>query len=314
MHFRRGLIGTPATSIRALDGMNLEVREGEFFALVGQNGAGKSTAMYSFLGLIRPTSGRVRLMGGPPELGSAVFSGVAYLPEEPHYDLYMTVGEALRYYGSLYGRRIVDAEIASALERLGLEQFRDLRLSKCSKGMKQKLGIAQCLIHDVRVLFLDEPTRGLDPIVVMTVRDVLRDLHRRGVTVIMNTHVLSEVEMLATRVAIIERGRVIAEDSLEHLLRSEQALYQVAFVPNGSTPEYLLSAERRGEVLCGTIPAERLHDFMQFARDTGARLVECSLKKVSLEESFLKILRGDSGSPAAPVAPAQGRAEPLKDV
>ena len=99
VHFRRGLIGTPATSIRALDGMNLEVREGEFFALVGQNGAGKSTAMYSFLGLIRPTSGRVRLMGGAPELGSAVFSGVAYLPEEPHYDLYLTVGEALRYYG-----------------------------------------------------------------------------------------------------------------------------------------------------------------------------------------------------------------------
>jgi ABC-2 type transport system ATP-binding protein len=300
VHFRRGLIGTAATSIRALDGMNLEVREGEFFALVGQNGAGKSTAMYSFLGLVRPTSGRVRLMGSAPELGSAAYARVAYLPEEPHYDLYLTVEEALRYYGSLYGRRVAEAEIASALDRLGLGQFRDLRLSKCSKGMKQKLGIAQCLIHDVRVLFLDEPTRGLDPIVVITVREVLRELHRRGVTVIMNTHVLSEVEMLATRVAILERGRVIAEDSLEHLLRTEQALYQVVFEPNRTTPEFLVKAERRGEVVCGTIPAERLHDFMQFARDTGARLVECSLKKVSLEESFMKILKGDSGSSGAP--------------
>ena len=312
VHFRRGLIGTPATRIRALDGMNLEVREGEFFALVGQNGAGKSTAMYSFLGLIRPTSGRVRLMGGAPELGSAIYRGVAYLPEEPHYHLYMTVGEALRYYGSLYGRRVADAEISSALDRLGLGPFRDLRLSKCSKGMKQKLGIAQCLIHDVRVLFLDEPTRGLDPIVVITVRDVLRELHGRGLTVIMNTHVLSEVEMLATRVAILERGRVIAEDSLEHLLRSEQALYQVTFEPNGSTPEYLLHAERRGEVVWGTIPAERLHDFMQFARDTGARLVECSLKKVTLEESFMKILKGDSGSSGVPNPPGPIPPEPLK--
>ena len=295
VHFRRGLIGTPATSIRALDGMNLEVREGEFFALVGQNGAGKSTAMYSFLGLIRPTSGRVRLMGGAPELGSAVFSGVAYLPEEPHYDLYLTVGEALRYYGSLYGRRVAEAEVASALGRLGLEQFRDLRLSKCSKGMKQKLGVAQCLIHDVRVLFLDEPTRGLDPIVVMTFREILRELHRRGTTIVMNTHVLSEVEMLATRVAILERGRVIAEDSIEHLLRSEQSLYQVVFEPNGSTPEYLLQAERRGETVCGAIPTERLHEFMQYARETGARLVECSLKRPTLEESFMKILKEDPG-------------------
>jgi ABC-type multidrug transport system ATPase subunit len=311
VHFRRGLIGT---SIRALDGLSLKVREGEFFALVGQNGAGKSTAMYSFLGLLRLTSGRVRLMGGAPELGSAVFSGVGYLPEEPHYDLYLTVEEALRYYGSLYRRRISKAEIISVLDRLGMGQFRDLQLSKCSKGMKQKLGIAQCLIHDVRVLFLDEPTRGLDPIVVMTFREILREIHRRGTTVIMNTHVLSEVEMLATRVAILERGRLIAEDSLEHLLRTEQAFYQVAFEPNGSTPEYLLSAERRGETLHGVIPADRLFDFMQFTRNTGARLVECSLKKVSLEESFMKILKGDpAAGPTAPLPTAAAPAEPSKN-
>src|SRR5881397_3023464 len=121
MHFRRGLF---RKQVHALNGLSLQIHDGEFFALVGQNGAGKSTAMYAFLGLLRPTSGRVRLMGGAPELGSAIYRGVAYLPEEPHYHLYMTVGEALRYYGSLYGRRVADAEISSALDRLGLGPFR----------------------------------------------------------------------------------------------------------------------------------------------------------------------------------------------
>ena len=117
VHFRTGLF---RRRVRALDGLTLEVRDGDFFALVGQNGAGKSTAMYCFLGLLRPTSGNVQIMGQVPELGARLYKNVAFLPEEPHYHLYLTVEEATRYYSSLYGKRVSDKTIDESLERLGL--------------------------------------------------------------------------------------------------------------------------------------------------------------------------------------------------
>src|SRR5882724_66319 len=126
MHFRRGLL---RKEVHALNGLSLEVRDGDFFAFVGQNGAGKSTAMYCFLGLLRPTSGKVQVLGQTPELGSRLYENVAYLPEEPHYHLYLTVEEATRYYAALYGRRVSDKAINEILERLGLAQFKDLPLS-----------------------------------------------------------------------------------------------------------------------------------------------------------------------------------------
>ena len=117
VHFRTGMF---RRRVRALDGLSLEVRDGDFFALVGQNGAGKSTAMYCFLGLLRPTSGNVQIMGQVPELGARLYKNVAFLPEEPHYHLYLTVEEATRYYSSLYGKRVSDKTIDESLERLGL--------------------------------------------------------------------------------------------------------------------------------------------------------------------------------------------------
>lgn len=294
VEFRRGLL---RGKVRALNGLSLEVRDGDFFALVGQNGAGKSTAMYCFLGLMKPTSGKVEVMGKVPELGSPLNEGVAYLPEEPHYHLYLTVEEATRYYASLYGKRVSDKAIHDALDRLGLAQFKTLPLSKCSKGMKQKVGIAQCLIHDTQLLFLDEPTRGLDPLIVREFRETLREIHRRGATIVMNTHVLSEIEMLANRVAILDGGKVIAQDELRNFLTTDRELYTVTFEANGSVPEYLGSVERSGELVMGSIPKDRLYDFMEFTRASGLDVHECALKKTSLEDSFFKILKG-SGSGA----------------
>jgi ABC-type multidrug transport system ATPase subunit len=294
MHFRRGLLGG---KVRALNGLTLEVRDGDFFALVGQNGAGKSTAMYSFLGLLKPTSGKVEVMGKIPDLGSPLYEGVAYLPEEPHYHLYLTVEEATRYYSSLYGKRVPSKAVNEILERLGLAQFKTLPLAKCSKGMKQKVGIAQCLIHETRLLFLDEPTRGLDPLAVREFREVLREIHQRGATIVMNSHVLSEIEMLANRVAIIEGGKVIVQDELRNLLTLDRELYSVTFEPNGAMPDYVTSVERLGTVVRGSIPKERLYEFMDYTRNSDLDVHECSLKKISLEDSFFKLVKG-GGSPA----------------
>ena len=294
VHFRTGLFGH---RVRALDGLTLEVRDGDFFALVGQNGAGKSTAMYCFLGLLRPTSGKVQLMGQSPELGARLYKNVAYLPEEPHYHLYLTVEEATRYYSSLYGKRVSDKAINDSLERLGLAQFKKLPLSKCSKGMKQKVGIAQCLIHEPQVLFLDEPTRGLDPLIVREFRETLREIHKRGATIVMNSHVLSEVEMLANRVAIIDRGKVVVQDELHNLLTLNQELYRIVFEENGVVPDYLTAVERSGHLVRALLPKARLCDFLEQVRTSGMSLHECSLKKTSLEESFFNLVKGETTLP-----------------
>ena len=289
MHFRTGVF---RREVHALKGLSLEVHDGDFFALVGQNGAGKSTAMYCFLGLLKPTSGKVQILGQTPELGCRLYEKVAYLPEEPHYHLYLTVEEATRYYAALYGKRVSDKKINDTLERLGLAQFKNLPLSKCSKGMKQKVGIAQCLIHEPQVLFLDEPTRGLDPLAVREFRETLREIHQRGATIVMNSHVLSEIEMLANRVAIIESGKVVVQDELRNLLTLDRELYRVSFEANGHVPDYLTAVERVGNVVKGLLPKERLYDFMDLTRSSGLQLHECSLKKASLEDSFFKIVKG----------------------
>jgi ABC-2 type transport system ATP-binding protein len=287
VEFRRRLF---APKLQALIGLNLDVRDGDFFALVGQNGAGKSTAMYCMLGLLAPTSGKIEVMGRTPDLGAPANEQVAYLPEEPHYHLYLTVEEATRYYSTLYGRRVPESTISDVLDRLGLGPFRSLRLSKCSKGMKQKVGIAQCLIHETRLLFLDEPTRGLDPLVVREFREALREIHKRGTTVVMNSHVLSEIEMLANRVAIIDAGRVVLQDDLQNLLTLDKESYGVTFTPVGDVPSFITSIERVGDLVRGSVPKERLYDFMEYSRTAGATVQECSLKKSSLEDSFFKIV------------------------
>ena len=293
MHFRTRFL---RRKVRALNGLTLEVRDGDFFALVGQNGAGKSTAMYCFLGLLRPTSGKVEVRGQVPELGCRLYKDIAYLPEEPHYHLYLTVEEATRYYSSLSGKRVSNKAINESLERLGLAQFKTLPLAKCSKGMKQKVGIAQCLIHEPKVLFLDEPTRGLDPLIVREFRETLREIHKRGATIVMNSHVLSEIEMLANRVAIIEGGKVVVQDELQNLLTLNQELYSVVFDGNGNgvVPEYLTAVARTGNLVRALLPKARLSDFMEVVGTSGLLLHECSLKKTSLEESFFKIIKGDA--------------------
>ena len=293
VHFRTRFF---RRKVRALNGLTVEVRDGDFFALVGQNGAGKSTAMYCFLGLLRPTSGKVEIMGRAPELGCGLYKDIAYLPEEPHYHLYLTVEEATRYYSSLSGKHVSNKRINESLERLGLVQFKTLPLSKCSKGMKQKVGIAQCLIHEPQLLFLDEPTRGLDPLIVREFRETLHEIHQRGATIVMNSHVLSEIEMLANRVAIIDRGKVVVQDELHNLLTLNQELYRVVFDGNGNgvVPEYLTAVQRTGSLVRAFLPKAKLADFMEAVRSSGLLLHECSLKKTSLEDSFFNIVKGDA--------------------
>lgn len=286
--FRKGLF---KGSIRALDSFTLTVQEGDIFALLGPNGAGKSTAMYCFLGLVRPDAGTVSVCGRTPEPGNSLFRDIAYLPEEPHYHQYLTVQEAIRYYARLQG---IDSglTVTRAIDRVGLGEFKDLRVSKCSKGMKQKVGIAQCLINNPRLVFLDEPTRGLDPLAVKEFRDVLVELNKNGATIVLNSHVLSEIEMICNRAAIMNKGKVVAQDEMARLRGTSLETYHVECAPFDPLPDFLKVLVRTPTSVKGEIPAERLDDFMKLMTIPGRKLIECTLKRASLEDSFFSILKG----------------------
>jgi ABC-2 type transport system ATP-binding protein len=288
VHYRRGIA---RRSLKALDNLDLSVGEGDFFALLGANGAGKSTAIYSFLGLIKPTSGSVRILGRAPTPGAALYAGVGYLPEEPHYHDYLSIEEAVAYYGALTRSRSWRGRADALLERLGLTEFRKLRLGRCSKGMKQKLGIVQCLLGDPRLLLLDEPMRGLDPLAVREVRDILLELNHRGVTILMNSHILSEVELVANRVAILDAGRVVATGRLSELIATDPDSYLVEIERCEGLPDYFTVGAETASSVEGTIPADRFHDFIDLARDRRLRVLQCALRKSTLEDAYLRILK-----------------------
>lgn len=285
--FRRGL---GRGRLKALDGVTLDVGEGEFFALLGQNGAGKSTAMSCFLGLLRPTSGSVTVFGREPRPGSEAFREIAYLPEEPTYHGYLTVLEAVTYYGRLGGPSYSASRRDELLEQFGLAPFRDMRVDKCSKGMKQKVGIVQCLLNEPRLLLLDEPMRGLDPVAVKDFRDVLVDLHRKGVTIVMNSHILAEVQQVATRVAILDRGRLLRLDSVANLRSLAVDEYEFEILARAPLPGYVSGLQATDGHIRGSVPSERLWDFLAFCREGGGELASCARRQASLEESYFAIV------------------------
>jgi ABC-2 type transport system ATP-binding protein len=285
--------------LKALDDLSIEIKQGEFFALLGENGAGKSTAMHCFLGLLRPTSGSVTILGRPVVRGESFFEQVGYIPEEPHYPGYLTVREAIDYYASLYTRPIPGAERLALLDRLGLAEFSDLPISKCSKGMKQKVGIVQALLNRPTLLLIDEPMRGLDPVGVHDLREILSELHRQGTTVVMNTHILAEIEDVATRVAILKRGRLAVDAAVADLTQVDSEYYEVQFESDNFAPAYLGNLTRQGPVAHASLSETRLSEFVSGLEAAGGRLHSCTRAKRSLEESFLMAVRGGQHEAAA---------------
>ncbi len=202
--FRPGFARRP---VRVLDDVSFSVERGEIFGFVGPNGAGKTTTLKILMGLIRPTSGTVSILGH--DVGETEFRRhVGFLPEAPYFYDYLTGREFLAFYAKVCGVATSKRaeRIATLLEWVGLEGAASARLRTYSKGMLQRIGIAQALVHDPEVVFLDEPMSGLDPIGRKEIRDLILRLHAEGKTVFMNTHILSDVEMLCDRVAIIVRG------------------------------------------------------------------------------------------------------------
>ena len=206
-------VGFRRRKVDILNGVDLEVRDGDVFGLLGPNGAGKTTTLKVVLGLMRPTSGSVTLgVHGLAELG--------YLPENPYFYDYLTGSEFLRFCARLFsldaGQR--DQRVTAILADVGLERAAAVQLRKYSKGMLQRIGIAQALINEPRFVLLDEPMTGLDPIGRVEVREIIQRLHERGTTVLFNSHILADVAALCTRIAIMRGGRVLWQGAVDEAL------------------------------------------------------------------------------------------------
>jgi ABC-2 type transport system ATP-binding protein len=206
--------------IRALDNLCLQVHKGEIFGFLGPNGAGKSTTIKILMHLLHPTSGSARILGKSVDTVS-MHQVIGYLPENPYFYDYLTPAELLTYMGRLLGLRkpALSRKVETLLENVGLTQARALQLRKFSKGMVQRIGIAQAIINDPEIVFLDEPMSGLDPLGRMEVRRIITALKARGVTVFFSSHILPDVEAICDRVAILNRGRLQEVGALEEILK-----------------------------------------------------------------------------------------------
>ncbi len=218
--------------VNVVDDLNLEVEEGEIFGFLGPNGAGKTTTIKMLLGIIYPTSGEGYVLGR--EIGDMdVHKVISYLPERPYYYEHMTGMEILRFYGSLFHIRD-DAKFEALLEKVNLAGDKSKTISQYSKGMQQRIGLAQSLINDPKLLFLDEPTGGLDPIAHTEIRDLILQFRDEGRTVFISSHELSEVERICDRVAIIDKGKIKSQGRLEDLLKGGR----VEVIADGLTREF----------------------------------------------------------------------------
>jgi len=237
--------------LKALDGLTLDVAEGEMLALLGHNGAGKTTLMKLLLGLTRPTHGGLELLGAPP--GPHHRQDIGFLPENVSFVGGMKGREVLRFYARLRGAGQDQAE--TLLERVGLAHAAHKPVRTYSKGMRQRLGLAQALLGHPKLLLLDEPTTGLDPVLRRAFYDILRELRAAGTTVLISSHVLTELELRAERIAILSQGRLVACDTLAGL-RAQAALpVRIRAVKDGE--------ERRLEVPA----AEKMAAIRQLAAD-----------------------------------------------
>ncbi|KXG78561.1 putative ABC transporter ATP-binding protein YxlF [Fervidicola ferrireducens] len=276
--------------------INLSVKEGEVFGFLGPNGAGKSTLVKTLVGLLRPTGGSARVLGRP--LGDIRAMGkIGYLPENFRYHDWMTGLEVMRFHAELYKIPRPAERISELLELVGLSGHEKKKVAGYSKGMQQRLGLAVALLADPELVFLDEPTSALDPVGRIEVREIIRDLKKKGKTVFLNSHLLSEVEMVCDRVAIINRGRIIACGDLKDLLFENSALTAKIGSPAEGLIEELkkiaVEVKLREDSL--TIKVAKRDDIPLIAKvivQSETPLYELKMEGVSLEELFVNLVRG----------------------
>lgn len=256
------------TAVRAVDQVSIRIEPGEVYGLIGPNGSGKSTTMKALLGLVAPTAGRCRIFGAD-SLAVDSREQVGFLPENPYFYKHLSGAETLRFYGKLCGLRgkTLEARVGELLELVDLTEARNRRLGGYSKGMLQRIGLAQALVQEPRLVILDEPTAGVDPIGSRQIRDLILALRGRGITVFLCSHLLEQVQEVCDRVGIIFRGKMIREGRLDEMLAIDD---QTELILRDAPPG-LIEEIRRLVESC-----------------EGAELVRADKPRTTLERLFLR--------------------------
>ena len=300
---------------RALDRLSLIVEPGEVFGFLGPNGAGKTTTLKLLMQLIFPTAGRAEILGQP--VGHvATRQRIGYLPENPYFYDYLTAEELLEYFTQLFGYDAAERKkrVASMLDRVGIGAERRLQLRKFSKGMVQRIGIAQALINDPEVVFFDEPMSGLDPLGRRDVRNLILHLRDQGRTVFFSSHILADAEALCSRVAVVAGGRLAASGKLSDMLAFEVRGWEL--VISGATPEALARlapvARKLTDLTHGRYAVELSLDHppeqvMSDLKALGAGLVSLNPMRDTLEDFFVRrVAEAGSARQESEVARARG--------
>ena len=281
---------------RALDRLTLSVEQGEVFGFLGPNGAGKSTTLKLLMQLLYPTSGSAQILGRP--VGDpAVKARIGFLPENPYFYDHLTGEELLTYFARLFGLRRTDvaARVSQVLDDVGLGAERRLRLRQYSKGMVQRVGLAQALLNEPDVVFLDEPMSGLDPLGRRHVRQLMLRLRDRGCTVFFSSHILSDAEALCSRVGILAQGRLVASGRLSEIIAFELRGWEVVVADVAADLRDRLQPQVRSLTALGPdrymieLPAKaRPEQFLQEVSAGGARVVSFNPLRDTLEDYFVQ--------------------------
>jgi ABC-2 type transport system ATP-binding protein len=285
----------------AVRGLTLEVARGEVFGFLGPNGAGKSTSIKMMLGLTAPTRGEALVLGSPAG-DVTTRRKIGFLPEHFRFYEWLTASELLSVHGRLYGmsKSSLGKRIPELLEEVGLWPHREKRVRDFSKGMMQRLGLAQALLNEPDLIFLDEPTSGLDPAGRKLVRDIIKAQRDRGATVFLNSHLLGEVEVTCDRVGFIKNGEVLETRCLGALLEGEVTVTMRA---RNLSPETLAALGQRvfslkaaGDALTFYTPSmDALPDIVRFLVSQNVDVYEVTPQRFSLEDLFLRIVGTDGG-------------------
>jgi ABC-2 type transport system ATP-binding protein len=297
-------------SLRALDGLSLRVEAGEVFGFLGPNGAGKTTTFKILMRMLRPTAGEARILGRPLD-DLRMRALIGYLPERPYFYHHLTARELLLYYGALCDlpRDRAARRASELLGQVGLSDSADRRLRKFSKGMLQRVGLAQALINDPEVLFLDEPMSDLDPLGRREARELIAGLRARGKTIFFSSHILTDVEAMCDRVAILNRGRLVESGRLSEILKTRSN--EIEVVVSGVNEEILASLGEFALEVAPTPEGARVrlaHDhelarLLAVAHGAGGRLVSVNPARESLEDLFVREVGARAKSePRSPVS------------
>jgi ABC-2 type transport system ATP-binding protein len=285
----------PMAKRTAVEDVSIAVPEGAIHGLLGPNGAGKTTTLKMLLGLVRPTAGTFQVLGADSR-SRAGRTALGFLPEQPYFPQQLSAEQALRLYGRLSGLPEADmrGRIDELLERVGLGGQQRTKLSAFSRGMLQRLGIAQAIVGRPRVVVLDEPASGLDPVGQRDVRNIMLSLKEEGVTVLLSSHQLSEVEVVSDRVSILNRGTVAAEGRIEDLLRvAGRTSVRVAGLAGGLPPAVAALTDDVA-VSSGTIvfsvPEGAVRGVVDAVDDAGGTILSVAPKRESLEDYFARML------------------------